>query len=155
MKVSKDVIPMSPTRFFETFEWIRKNTSLEELNELKKTLIIDKSVSNTIKKRDYYIYRTINQLAKEVLLKNGLLSDSKAFSPTCTLLKRQTEFIDRYQNASVISYTNCTIFTYTKPFKASFTYMGHGKKQYYQQWYKDIIDSFTSRILLNYNDLNT
>jgi len=155
MKISKDLIPMSPTRFFETFEWIRKSTSLEELNELKKALIIDKSVSDTIKKRDYYIYRTINQLAKEVLLKNGLLSDSKAFSPTCILLKRQTEFIDRYQNASVISYTTCTIFTYTKPFKASFTYMGHGKKQYHQQWYKDIIDSFTSRILLNYNDLNT
>ncbi|QSX23543.1 hypothetical protein [Priestia megaterium] len=153
MKVSKDVIPMSPTRFFETFEWIRKNTSLEELNELKKTLIIDKSASDAIKKRDYYIYRTINQLAKEVLLKNGLLSDSNTFSPTCTLLKRQTEFIDKYQNASFITYTNCTIFTYIEPFRASFAYMGHGKKQYYQQWYKDIIDSFTSKILLNYNDL--
>ncbi|MGG0391142.1 hypothetical protein ABEZ76_24640 [Priestia megaterium] len=152
MKISKDLIPMSPTRFFETFEWIRKNTSLEELNELKKILIIDKSVSDTIKNRDYYIYSTINQLAKEVLLKNRLLSDSTTFSPKCTLLKRRIEFIDRYQNANVISYTNCTIFTYTEPFKASFTYIGHANKHYYQQWYKDIIDSFTSRILLNYND---
>lgn len=152
IKISKDLIPMSPIRFFETFESIRKNTSLEELNQLKKTLIIDKSVSDTIKKRDYYIYSTINQLAKEVLLKNGILSDSSIFSPRCTLLKRRTEFIDRYQNANVISYTNCTIFTYTEPFKASFTYMGHAKKHYYEQRYKDIIDSFTSRILLNYND---
>ncbi|MGG0509335.1 hypothetical protein ABE078_17840 [Priestia megaterium] len=152
MKISKDLIPMSPTRFFETFEWIRKNTSLEELNDLKNTLIIDKSVSDTIKKRDYYIYSTINQLAKEVLLKNGLLSDSTTISPKCTLLKRRIEYIDRYQNDNVILHTNCTIFTYTEPFKTSFTYIGHARKNYYQQWYKDIIDSFTSRILLNYND---
>ncbi|MGG3125097.1 hypothetical protein ABEP18_31485 [Priestia megaterium] len=151
MKIHKDLIPMSPIRFFETYEGIRKNISQEKLNELRNTLTIDKSVTDTVKDREYCIYSTINQLAKEVLLKEGVLSNKNDFSPVCTLLKRQIEFIDTYQGDNIVSYRYCTIFAYTEPFKASFTYMGYGRNVYHKRLYEDIINTFVLKILNSYN----
>ncbi|MGG0480652.1 hypothetical protein ABE039_21850 [Priestia megaterium] len=151
MKIHKNLIPMSPTRFFETFERIRKNISEEKLIELRNTLTVDKSIVDTVKNREYCIYSTINQLAKEVLLKEGVLSNKNDFSPKCTLLKRQIEFIDTYQGDNTVSYRYCTIFSYTEPFKASFTYMGYGKKVYHKRLYEDIIKTFSLKILSSYS----
>ncbi|MHC8965807.1 hypothetical protein [Priestia aryabhattai] len=154
MKTLQASIPMSPDRFFKTFEWIRKNLSVEELYELKQILTVRES-SEIIRKREYYIFSTINQLAQEILIEKGLLLDKENFSPQCTIWKQRMRFINDYNIDNFLSSKNCTVFNYKKPFKASFTYIGHGNNKYFYRFYENMINTFSEKIITNYNNLSS
>jgi len=151
MKKPQGFIPMSPTRFFQTVTYQRRSLSTEEFENLKNTLTVDESV-DFFSKLEYQVYSAINELAKEVLVKEGLLSETEPFFPKCTVIEDEIEWVDTLKDEQSISYQDCLIFNYTSPFKASFIYVGYKRNQYHTQTYRNIINTFSKDVIINYNN---
>ncbi|MDG1570451.1 hypothetical protein [Bacillus cereus] len=129
----KATIPMSATRFKKTIgEYIRitfKGTKeefglhgfLESKNE---------------KCRNRYkvcVFQTINRVAHEVLVKEGLIREDDILVPIATVEDidyeweiQSTDLMKKFfKTDSIRSSDRAELFTYTEPFNATFTYMGN------------------------------
>lgn len=150
MKKPQGPIPMSTNRFFNTVNYQHKTLINEKLEEVKASLTLDNKKEMFIHKLDYSVYNTINQLAKEILIKEGLMSETDELSPECHLSFGQMNWTYNYKGNSFNTYQSCSTFTYTKPFEASFTYLGYGGEDR-TFIYNQIINNFSAKVIKTFN----
>ncbi|MED3954667.1 hypothetical protein P4603_21490 [Priestia aryabhattai] len=149
MKKPRGFIPMSPTRFFQTVTYQRRSLSIDELENLKNTLTVDGSV-DFLSKLEYQVYSTINELAKEVLVQEGILSKTDPFFPKCIVREDEIKWIDNLKGEKTTELQGCLVFNYISPFKATFIYVGYKRNPYHTQTYSNIINNFSRDVIKTY-----
>lgn len=129
----KAPIPMSATRLKKTIREYIRITFKGTKEEFDLHGVLE---SNNEKCRNRYkvcIFQTINHVAHEVLVKDGLIRDDEILVPIATVKDieyeweiQSTDLMRKYFKTDSIKNSNrVELFTYTEPFNATFTYMGN------------------------------
>ncbi|MGG0124247.1 hypothetical protein [Bacillus paranthracis] len=129
----KAPIPMSATRFKKTIGEYIRITFKGTKEEFGLHGVLE---SNNEKCRNRYkicIFQTINHVAHEVLVKDGLIRDDEILVPIATVEDieyeweiQSTDLMRKYfKTDSIRNSDRAELFTYSEPFNATFTYMGN------------------------------
>ncbi|MCU5032090.1 hypothetical protein BK720_07185 [Bacillus thuringiensis serovar brasilensis] len=127
----KAPIPMSATRFKKTIEEYIRITFKGTKEEFDLHGVLESNNKKCRNRYEFCIFQTINHVAHEVLVKDGLIRDDEILVPIATVEDieyeweiQSTDLMRKYLKTDSIRNSNrVELFNYTEPFNATFTYI--------------------------------